>query len=138
MPATMQLLKLTLLSDLKDRVIDACEIPRNPTDLSRITLEKAQMLYSIIALAVEQEVIQQIDFTPQKNRLRKDETTTYRPTTTKDNCSLSPSQFVRYSVGFMQHLFVNSLQSKVRTKVQLTLGWSRKPMNDLLEIAQHN
>ena len=64
MPAMMQLLKLTMPSDLKDKVIDAYEIPRNPTEWSRITPEKAQMLYSIIALAVQWEVTQQIDFTP--------------------------------------------------------------------------
>ena len=51
-PAMIQLLELTLPSDLKGKVIVNCEIPCNPTEWSRITPEKAQMLYSIIALAV--------------------------------------------------------------------------------------
>ena len=73
-PAVMELLKLTLPSDLKDKEIDACEIPRNPTEWSRITPETAQMLYSAIALAVKQEVIQQIHFAPPtKMTKRKDD-----------------------------------------------------------------
>ena len=39
---------------------------------------------------------------------------------------------------YMQHLFVNSLQPKIWTKLQLTVGWSRKPVTELVEIAQHH
>ena len=35
-------------------------------------------------------------------------------------------------------LFVNSLKPKIRTKVQLTVGWSRKPKTELVEIAQQH
>ena len=59
-------------------------------------------------------------------------------TIAKDNCGLSPSQIARFSTGYMQHLFVNSLQPKTRTKVQLTVVWSRKPMTEFVEIAQHH
>lgn len=64
MPDMMQLLKLTLPSDLKDKVIDVCEIPRNPTEFARITPEEAKIFYSVITLADNHEIIQQVDFTP--------------------------------------------------------------------------
>ena len=41
MPAMMQLLKLMLPSDLKDKVLNACEIPHDPTELARMTPEGA-------------------------------------------------------------------------------------------------
>ena len=33
---------------------------------------------------------------------------------------------------------MNSSQPKIRTKVQLTVGWSKKPLTELVEIAQHH
>ena len=64
MHAMMQLLKSTLPPDLKDKVLNACEIPHDPTEFARMTPEEAKTCYSVIALAVKHEVMQQIDFTP--------------------------------------------------------------------------
>ena len=143
MPDMMQLLKLTLPSDLKDKVIDTCEIPRNPTEFAKITPEEAQTFYSVIALAVQQEVIQQVDFSPlTKIKQGKDDNPRElygkMMTTAKETCGLSLSQINGFPPGYMQNLFVNSLQQKIRAKVQLTIGWSGKPMTELVEIAQHH
>ncbi len=143
MPDMMQLLKLTLPSNLKDKVIAACEIPCNPTEFAKITPEKAQTFYSIIALAVQQEVVQHIDFTPlTKIRQGKDENPRelYEKMmkTAKENCGLSQSQIDELPPGYMQNVFMSSLQPKTRVKVQLTVGWAGKPMPELVEIAQHH
>ena len=37
-------------------------------------------------------------------------------TTEKENCGLSPSQIVGIPSNYMQHLFVNSLQTKIRVQ----------------------
>ena len=63
--------------------------------------EEAKTCYSVIALAVKQEVMQQIDFTPlTKIRQGKDDSPRelyVKMTTAKDNCGLSPSQTVRFT-----------------------------------------
>ena len=143
MPDMMQLLKLTLPSELRNKVIDVCEIPCNPTEFARIPPEKAQTFYSIIALAVQQEVVQQIDFTPlTKIKQGKDdnprELYEKMMVTAKENCGLSLNQIDGLPPGYMQNLFVNSLQPKIKTKVQLTVGWAGKSMTELVEIAQHH
>lgn len=62
MPDMMQLLKLTLSPDLRNKIIDTCEILINPRDFAKLTPEDAQTS-NIISLAVEREVDQQVDFT---------------------------------------------------------------------------
>ena len=62
------------------------------------------MLYSAIALAVKQEVIQQIHFasSTQIRQMKDDnprELYVKMMTTAKDKCSLSPSQIVGFSAG---------------------------------------
>ena len=80
MPSMMQLLKLTLPSDLKDKVLNACD----PTEFAAITPEEDKTCYSAVALAVKQGVMQQLDFTPlTKSRQGKDDSPMV---TNDDNC----------------------------------------------------
>ena len=93
--------------------------------------------------ADNQEKIQQVDFTPLTIiKQGKDENPRElygkMMTTAKENCGLSPNQIVGIPPGYMQHLFVINLQPKIQTKVHLTVGWSRKPMTELEEIAQRH
>lgn len=143
MPDMMQLLKLTLSSDLRDKIIDVCEIPTNPTEFAKITPEDAQTFYNIISLAVEKEVNQQVDFTAfTKVKQNKEESPRElyerMMTMAKENCGLTKNQIDTLPPGYIQNLFVNSLQPKIKTKVQLTVGWTGKAMCELVEIAQHH
>lgn len=143
MPEMMQLLKLTLPTDLKDKIILLCEIPSDPTEFARITPEKAQTFYNIIALAVEKEIVQQTDFSP-LTKLKQSKDDNPRElygkmmTTVKENCGLSQSQIDELPPGYMQNISVNSLQPKIKDKVKLSVGWSGKQMKELVEIAQHH
>lgn len=56
----------------------------------------------------------------------------------KENCGLSQSQIDQLPPGYLQNVFVNSLQPKIKAKVQLTVGWTGRPMTELMEIAQHH
>lgn len=44
LPDMLQLLKLTLPSDMRDKVIKACKIPRDPIEVAEISSGQAQRL----------------------------------------------------------------------------------------------
>lgn len=126
MPDMLQLLRLTLPSNVRDKVIDACEIPRNPINIAKITPEQSQTYYSVIALAVQREVVRQIDFTSlTRIRQGKDENPreVYEKfvTTARDNCGLSQSHIEGLPPGYMQiYLSIAFIQqSKRRYNLQL-------------------
>lgn len=143
LPDMIQLLKLTLPPDVRENVIETCEIPNNPSDLAKITPEQAQAFYSIIALAVDQVVKQQTDFAA-LTRVKQGKEDSPREfygrmmKTAKEDCGLSQNQIDGLSPGCLQNIFVQGLQTKIKAKVLLTIGWTGKSLSELVEIAQHH
>ncbi|KAG8013680.1 hypothetical protein GBF38_022163 [Nibea albiflora] len=112
-------------------------------DLARTTPEKAMTFYNTIALAIDREVEQQVDFLPlTKLKQGKDENPRelYERmlVMTKESCGLSRSMVNNLPPGYIQNIFVNSLQPKIKSKVLMTVGWPGKTLSELSEIAQHH
>lgn len=106
------------------------KILRNHTEFAKIIPEEAQTFYSIIALTVQQEVVQQIDFTPltrirQGNDDNPQELYEKMMMTAKENCGLSQNPIDGVPPGYMQNLFVSSLQDKSATD-----SWIGRKTND--------